>query len=192
MSRGLKTRKWSREGAGLAQGLRADLQLQKSGPVMRYQDTRSWHRACEPLSPPPAPAQGQSSLPQASFMEMLTTPSPHACQVVHSSCSIKMCTVTKIVLQFMDRPPRGSKGRANDNLLQKDLCQPDMPPRIAAVSIPDPAAGPLLTQSSAGDSQTLKGRTGSVSCDGHFSFSCALVHTRFCLCTPSISGRYEA
>lgn len=122
MSKGLKTRKWSREGAGLAQGLRADLQLQKSGPMMQYQDTRSWHRACEPLSPPPAPAQGQSSLPQASFMEMLATPSPHACPVVHSSCSIKMCTVTKIVLQCMDRPPRGSKGRANDNLLQKDLC----------------------------------------------------------------------
>ena len=33
-----------------------------------------------------------------------------------------MCTVTKIVLQCMDRPPSGSKGRANDNLLQKDLC----------------------------------------------------------------------
>ena len=45
MSKGLKTRKWSREGAGLAQGLRADLQLQKSGPMMQYQDTRSWHRA---------------------------------------------------------------------------------------------------------------------------------------------------
>ena len=68
-------------------------------------------------------------------------------------------------------------GNGNDNLLQKDLYQPDMPPRIAAVSISDPAAGPLLTQSSAGDSQTLKGRTGSVSCDGHFSFPWALVHT---------------
>ena len=55
-------------------------------------------------------------------MEMLATPSPHACPVVHSSCSVKMCTVTKIVLQRMDRPPSGSKGRANDNLLQKDLC----------------------------------------------------------------------
>lgn len=63
MSKGLKTRKWSREGAGLAQGLRADLQLQKSGPVMRYQDIRSWHRACEPLSPPPAPFErGPTSL----------------------------------------------------------------------------------------------------------------------------------
>ena len=47
-------------------------------------------------------------------------------------------------------------GNGNDNLLQKDLYQPDMPPRIAAVSIPDPAAGPLLTQSSAGDSQHSK------------------------------------
>ena len=63
MSKGLKTRKWSREGAGLAQGLRADLQLQKSGPMMQYQDTRSWHRACEPLSPPPSPCSRPEQSP---------------------------------------------------------------------------------------------------------------------------------
>lgn len=54
-------------------------------------------------------------------MEMLAIPSPHACPVVHSSCSIKMCIVHKMVLQFVDRPPSGSKGRANDNLFQEDL-----------------------------------------------------------------------
>lgn len=80
MSKGLKTRKWSQEGAGLAQGLRADLQLQKSGPMVQYQDTHSWHRACKPLSPPPAPAQGQSSLPQASSWRCSSLPLPMSAQ----------------------------------------------------------------------------------------------------------------
>lgn len=74
----------------------------------------------------PQPTASPSSRPEQSppglLIEMLVTPSPHVCPVVHSSCSVKMCTVTKIVLQCMDRPPSGSKGRANDNLLQKDLC----------------------------------------------------------------------
>ena len=50
---------------------------------------------------------------------------------------------------------------------------------------------PLLTGASAGDTQTLKGRSVSVSCGGHCSFPWVPVHTRFCLCPPSISSRYE-
>ena len=50
---------------------------------------------------------------------------------------------------------------------------------------------PLLTRASAGDTQTLKGRSVSVSCGGHCSFPWIPVHTRFCLCPLSISGKYE-
>ena len=36
---------------------------------------------------------------------------------------------------------RPNYGRGNGDLLQKDLCQHAVPPRTAAVSAPDPAAG---------------------------------------------------
>ena len=54
-----------------------------------------------------------------------------------------------------------------------------------------PRSSPLLTHASAGDLQTLKGSYDSVSCGSHCSFPSVLVHTRFCLCPPSISGGYE-
>ena len=47
---------------------------------------------------------------------------------------------------------------------------------------PCPCVRPLLTHASAGDTQTLKGRSGSVSCRGHCSFPWVLVCTRF-VCT---------
>ena len=50
---------------------------------------------------------------------------------------------------------------------------------------------PLLTHGSTGDTQTPKGRSGSVSCGGPHSFPWVLVHTRFHLCPLSISGRYD-
>ena len=46
---------------------------------------------------------------------------------------------------------------------------------------------PLLPHASTGDTQALKGRSGSVSCGGHCSFPWALACTRFCLHPPSIS-----
>ena len=39
--------------------------------------------------------------------------------------------------------------------------------------------------------QTLTGSSGSVSCGGHCSFPWVLVCTRFCLCSPSLSGWYK-
>ena len=57
----------------------------------------------------------------------------------------------------------------------------DASPRTAA------AIGNLLpTHASAGDPQTLTGRSGSVSCELTPPFSCALVHTRFRLGPPRV------
>ena len=57
----------------------------------------------------------------------------------------------------------------------------DASPRTAA------AIGNLLpTHASAGDPQTLTGRSGSVSCGLTPPFSWALVRTRFCLCPPRV------
>ena len=50
---------------------------------------------------------------------------------------------------------------------------------------PRPHGRSLLTYASAGDPQTLTGRSGSLSFGHHCSFPWVLVHTR-CLCPPSI------
>ena len=49
---------------------------------------------------------------------------------------------------------------------------------------PQPCSRPPLTHASAGDSWTLPGKSGSVSCGVTAPFSWVLVHTRFCLCPP--------
>ena len=62
-----------------------------------------------------------------------------------------------------------------------------MPPWSAAARAPFPRRS-LLTRASTGDTQTVLGRSGSVSRGGHCSFPLVLVHTRFCLHSPSVSG----
>ena len=54
---------------------------------------------------------------------------------------------------------------------------------------PNPAAGhrqPPLTHASAGDSWTLPGKSGSVSCGVTAPLTWVLVHTSFCLCPPRV------
>ena len=51
---------------------------------------------------------------------------------------------------------------------------------------PRPCNGPPLTHASAGDSWTLTGKSGSVSCGVSAPLSWVLVHTRFCLCPPRV------
>ena len=51
---------------------------------------------------------------------------------------------------------------------------------------PRPCNRPLLTHASAGDSWTLTGKSGSVSCGVSAPLSWVLVHTRFCLCPPRV------
>ena len=55
-----------------------------------------------------------------------------------------------------------------------------------AHSVPSPAAGHLPTHPSTGDSWTLMGKSGSVSCGVTDSVSWVLVHTRFCLCLARV------
>ena len=51
---------------------------------------------------------------------------------------------------------------------------------------PEPCSRPPLTHASTGDSWTLTGKSGSVSCWITAPFSWVLVHTRFCLCPPKV------
>ena len=78
-------------------------------------------------------------------------------------------------------------GGVNGDLLQEGLCHT----QVCGTQSPCPCGRPLLTHTSTGDTQTLKGRSGSVSCGGHCSFPWVLVCTRFCLHPPSISGGSE-
>ena len=75
-------------------------------------------------------------------------------------------------------------GRGNGDLLQKDLCQPAMPPRTAVVSVWDPVAGhPQLRRRLL----NTQGKPGSVSCGVTAPFYWVLVCTRFSLCPPRVS-----
>ena len=58
----------------------------------------------------------------------------------------------------------------------------------AALGAPNPAAGPPPTHTSARDSWTLTGKSGSVSCGANAPFSWVLVHTRFCVLQESVSS----
>ena len=51
---------------------------------------------------------------------------------------------------------------------------------------PQPCIRPPPTHTSAGDSWSLPGKSGPVSCGVTLSFSSVLVHTRFSLCLPRV------
>ena len=57
--------------------------------------------------------------------------------------------------------------------------------QVCCSQSPCPCGRSLLMCASAGDTQTLKGRSGSVSVG-----SLVLVHTRFCLSPPNVPGGY--
>ena len=68
----------------------------------------------------------------------------------------------------------------NGHLLQKIPCM------YCYTHCPQPCSRPPPTHASSGDSWTLPGKSGSVSCGVTASFSWVLVHTRFCLCPPRV------
>ena len=68
----------------------------------------------------------------------------------------------------------------NGDLLQEGLCQT----HVCCTQSPCPCGRPLLTCISTRDTQTLKGKSGSV-------FVGSPVHTRFCLSPLSISCGYR-
>ena len=78
------------------------------------------------------------------------------------------------------RPNYGRGNGSNRDLLQKGLCQD------GCIQCPWPHCRPPLTHISAGDSWTLTGKSGSVSCGITVPFSWVLVHTKFCLCPPRV------
>ena len=83
-------------------------------------------------------------------------------------------------LLFDLRPDYGGGNEDNGGLLQKVPCSPCYTQCSQLCSRPPP------THASAGDSWTLMGKSGSVSCGVTAPFSWVLVHTRFCLCPPRI------
>ena len=68
----------------------------------------------------------------------------------------------------------------NGELLQKIPCM------YCYTQYPQPCSRPPPTHTSTGDSWTLPGKSGSVSCGVITPFSWVLVHTRFCLCPPRL------
>ena len=102
--------------------------------------------------------------------------------------------VTQQELLWYNCPPVcGSPARrlysgANVNLLQEEGSQL----HLSGPLLPEPLGLQQATaDTQTGDTQTLKGRSVSVSCGGHCSFPWIRVHTRFCLCPLSITGKYE-
>ena len=83
-------------------------------------------------------------------------------------------------LLFGLRPNYGRYNKDNGDLFQKNLCT------YCCIQFPWPLSRPLSTHASAGDSWTLTGKSGSVSCGVTAPFSWVLVCTRFCLYPPSV------
>ena len=77
-------------------------------------------------------------------------------------------------------PNYGGDNEDNGDLLQKIPCM------YCYTKCPKPCSRPPLTHASTGDSWTLTGKSGSVSCGITAPFSWVLVHTRFCLCPPRV------
>ena len=77
-------------------------------------------------------------------------------------------------------PNYGGSHEDNGNLLQKVPCM------HCYTQCPQPCSRPPPTDASAGNSWALRSKSGSVSCGVTALFSCVLVCTRFCLCSPSV------
>ena len=74
----------------------------------------------------------------------------------------------------------GGGNEDNGNLLQKVPCM------HCCTQCLQPCIRPSPTHASTGDSWTLMGMSGSVSCGVTAPFSWVLVHTRFYLCPPRV------
>ena len=83
-------------------------------------------------------------------------------------------------LLFGLRPNYDRSNEGKENLLQKDLCP------HCCVQCPWPHSRPLMTHASAGDSWTLTGKSGSVSCENTALLSWVLASTSFYLCPPRV------
>ena len=73
-------------------------------------------------------------------------------------------------------PNYGGGNEGNGDLLQNVPCT------HCYIQCPQSCSRPPLTHTPTGDSWTLMGKSGSVSCGVTAPFSWVLVHTRFCCC----------
>ena len=77
--------------------------------------------------------------------------------------------------------PNYAGGDEDDgDLLQKISCM------NFYTQCPQSCSRPPLTHASTGDSWTVTGKSGPVSCEVTTPFSGVLVHARFCLCSPRV------
>ena len=81
------------------------------------------------------------------------------------------------------RPNYGGGNEDNGDLLQKVPCT------HCCTQCPWPCSRPPPTHTSSGDSCSLTGKSGSVSCGVTAPFSWVLGCTRFCLCPPRVCFR---
>ena len=83
-------------------------------------------------------------------------------------------------LCFLPGANSGGGNEDNGDLLQKVPCM------HCYTQCPQPCSRPPPTHASAGESWTLIGKSGSVSCGVTAPLSWVLVHTRFCLCPARV------
>ena len=122
--------------------------------------------------------------PSTAFQTLLLTmmATPFLLRAMLSKSLIQFSDGHSCVLSLLFdlRPNYGGSNEDNSDLLQKVPCT------HSYTRCPQPCSRSLLTQTSTGDSWTLTGKSGSVSCGVTAPFSWVLVCTRFCLCSPRV------
>ena len=103
------------------------------------------------MPPPETPGQPQTNLGQSLVGPPFLSPGSWCTQGF--VCGLQG-SVSPVLCKFW-----GLYGGVNGNLLQESLCHT----QVCCTQIPWSCGRPLLTRTAAGDSQTLKGRSGSVS-----------------------------
>ena len=103
------------------------------------------------MLPPETPGHSQASLGQSLVGSLLLSLGSR-----HVQCFVCMLqeSVSPVLCKFW-----WPYGGVNGDLLQEGLCHT----QVCCIQSPCPCSRPLLTHTSAGDAQTLKGRSGSAS-----------------------------
>ena len=127
---------------------------------------------CQPTTLLKTPGHSQASLGQSLVWSLLLSPGSRFVQGF--VCALQE-SVSSVLCKFWQLC-----GRVNGNLLQEGLCHT----QVCCTQSTCPCDMPLLTLPSAGDTQTIKGRSGSVSVVSPDA------HKVLFLSPPSVSGRY--
>ena len=121
----------------------------------------------QPTPLPETPGHSRASLGQSLVRSVLLSPGSWCTQGF--VCALRKC-VSLVLWNFW-----WFYGEINRDLLQKGLCHT----QVCCTQSRCPCARPPPTHASAGDSWTLTGKSGSVSCGVMAPFSWVLVRTRF-------------